>query len=99
MPPAARITDAHECPLSNPTTPPTPHKGGPIFGTGVPQVQIGGKPAAVVGDGCTCLAPAMDAIKTGSAKVMIGGKPAARVGDTTLHGGFITNGETKVLIG
>ncbi|HRJ16477.1 MAG TPA: PAAR domain-containing protein, partial [Saprospiraceae bacterium] len=43
MPPAARITDLHTCPI------PT-HGGGPITGPSVPNVLIGGLPAAVVGD-------------------------------------------------
>ena len=51
MPPAARISDMHVCPLFNG---PVPHVGGPIIGPGAPTVLIGGVPAAVVGDSVTC---------------------------------------------
>jgi uncharacterized Zn-binding protein involved in type VI secretion len=44
MPPAARITDMHVCPLI--PLPLPPHVGGPIVGPGVPMVLIGGLPAA-----------------------------------------------------
>lgn len=30
MPPAARLTDFHECPMITPGLPPIPHVGGPI---------------------------------------------------------------------
>jgi len=50
MPPAARITDLHTCPMATPGSPPTPHVGGPVLGPGVPTVLIGSLPAAVVGD-------------------------------------------------
>lgn len=88
MPLAARIGDMHVCPLSNG---PTPHVGGPVAGPGVPTVTIGGVPAAVVGDTCTCVGPP-DSILAGSATVMIGGVPAARMGDSTSHGGSIVIG-------
>ncbi len=65
---------------------------------GVVTVLIGGKPAATVGNTCTCAGPP-DSIVMGSATVFIGGKPAARMGDTTAHGGQITLGEPTVLIG
>ncbi len=95
MPPAARLTDMHVCPLS---TGPVPHVGGPITGPGVPTVLIGGQPAAVVGDLVTCTGPP-DTISKGSATVMIGGKPAARIGDLTAHGGNIVLGLPTVMIG
>jgi len=98
MPPAARITDMHTCPMQTPGTPPIPHVGGPILGPGVPNVLIGNLPAAVVGDMATCVGPP-DSIVKGSATVMIGGKPAARMGDTTAHGGSIVLGCVNVLIG
>jgi uncharacterized Zn-binding protein involved in type VI secretion len=88
MPFAARIGDMHVCPLSNG---PVPHVGGPVAGPGVPTVTIGGVPAAVVGDTCTCVGPP-DSILAGSATVMIGGVPAARMGDSTSHGGSIVIG-------
>lgn len=98
MPPAARLTDMHECPMEDPTIPPIPHVGGPIVGPGVPNVIIGGMPAAVVGDMLICVGPP-DVIAMGSATVMIGGMPAARMGDETAHGGTILTGFPTVEIG
>lgn len=95
---AARVTDMHVCPMQTPGTPPVPHVGGPIIGPGVPTVLIGGLPASVVGDTCTCVGPP-DTIITGSSTVFIGNRPAARVGDTTAHGGTIVLGCPTVLIG
>ncbi|GAB3947561.1 PAAR domain-containing protein [Spirosoma harenae] len=96
--PAARLTDMHVCPMQTPAVVPIPHVGGPIMGPGMPTVLIGGQPASVVGDMCTCVGPP-DVIVKGSATVMIGGKPAARMGDTTAHGGSIVAGYPTVLIG
>ena len=88
MPPAARLTDMHTCPMQTPAFPsPIPHVGG-----------IGKMPAAVMGDMCVCVGPP-DSIVKGSATVMIGGKPAARMGDTTAHGGSIVMGCPTVMIG
>jgi uncharacterized Zn-binding protein involved in type VI secretion len=98
MPPAARVTDLHTCPMVTPGVPPVPHVGGPVIGPGVPTVVVGGMIAAVVGDACTCVGPP-DTIAKGSATVMIGGKPAARVGDLTAHGGTIPAGCPTVMIG
>ena len=98
MPPAARITDLHTCPMQTPGVPPVPHVGGPIVGPGVPTVLIGKMPAAVVSDSCICVGPP-DTIAKGSATVTIGGKPAARIGDTTVHGGQISVGCPNVMIG
>ncbi|MCD8179592.1 MAG: PAAR domain-containing protein [Tannerellaceae bacterium] len=98
MPPAARITDLHVCPMVTPGLPPVPHVGGPVTGPGVPTVLIGNLPAAVLGDMCTCVGPP-DSIIKGSATVMIGGKPAVRVGDNCAHGGIITLGCLTVMIG
>lgn len=98
MPPAARITDLHTCPMMTPGIPPIPHVGGPVVGPGVPTVLIGGLPAAVMGDNCVCVGPP-DSIIKGSSTVMIGGKPAARLGDTTAHGGSIVLGMPNVMIG
>lgn len=96
--PAARIADPHVCPMVTPGTPPVPHVGGPVMGPGVATVLIGGAPAAVAGDSCTCVGPP-DTIIVGSSGVLIGGKPAARMGDTTAHGGTIAAGCPTVLIG
>jgi len=95
MPPAARITDMHVCPM---VTGVVPHVGGPILGPGEPTVLIAGMPAAVLGDMCTCVGPP-DSIIVGSATVLIGGKPAARMGDSTAHGGSIVLGAPTVMIG
>ncbi|MET3878653.1 PAAR domain-containing protein [Chitinophaga sp. OAE865] len=95
MPPAARISDFHTCPLFSG---PVPHVGGPVVGPGVPTVMIAGIPAAVTGDICTCVGPP-DTIVKGSATVMIGGRPAARMGDLTAHGGVIVMGAPTVIIG
>ena len=48
MPPAARISDMHVCPMVTPGVPPIPHVGGPVS-VGCPTVLIGGLPAARVG--------------------------------------------------
>lgn len=95
MPPAARLTDLHVCPM---ITVLVPHVGGPIVGPGVPTVLIGGLPAAVVGDMLVCTGPP-DLIVKGSVTVLIGGKPAARMGDLTAHGGVIVKGLPTVQIG
>ncbi|KNG93066.1 PAAR domain-containing protein [Pseudaestuariivita atlantica] len=98
MPPAARITDMHTCPMVTPGVPPVPHVGGPVTGPGVPNVLIGNLPAAVVGDVAVCVGPP-DSITKGSGTVMIGGRPAARMGDMTAHGGTIVLGLPTVMIG
>jgi uncharacterized Zn-binding protein involved in type VI secretion len=98
MPPAARITDMHVCPMVTPGIPPVPHVGGPVIGPCVPTVLIGMLPAAVIGDNCECVGPP-DSIVMGSTTVLIGGKPAARMGDSTAHGGSIVMGLPTVLIG
>jgi uncharacterized Zn-binding protein involved in type VI secretion len=92
MPPAARVTD------------PTGHPG-MISGPGVPNVLIGGLPAAVVGDLHACAMPPLAGphpptpIVKGSATVLIGGRPAARMGDLTGCGAPIILGMPTVQIG
>jgi len=98
MPPAARLTDMHMCPMVTPGVPPIPHVGGPITGPGQPNVLIGGLPAARIGDMAVCVGPPAT-IVTGAFTVLIGNKPAARMGDMTAHGGSITIGLPTVLIG
>lgn len=99
MPPAARLTDMHTCPMQTPAVPaPIPHVGGPIVGPGAPTVLIGGLPAAKLGDSLVCVGPP-DSIIKGSATVMINNMPAARMGDTTAHGGSIVLGFPTVMIG
>ena len=95
MPPAARVTDPHLCPMFDG---PKPHVGGPILPPGCVTVLIGNLPAARVGDLATC-ASAPDVIALGSLTVMIGGPPAARMGDITAHGGSIFLGLPTVIIG
>jgi uncharacterized Zn-binding protein involved in type VI secretion len=95
MPPAARLTDMHVCPM---VTGVVPHVGGPIVAPGCPTVLIGFLPAARVTDMATCVGPP-DTIVMGSTSVMIGFLPAARIGDTTAHGGTIVLGEFTVMIG
>jgi uncharacterized Zn-binding protein involved in type VI secretion len=95
MPPAARLTDMHVCPM---VTGVVPHVGGPIVGPGDATVLICKMPAAVVGDSLVCVGPP-DTIAKGSGTVMIGGKPAARMGDSCAHGGSIVLGAPTVIIG
>ncbi len=92
---AARLNDMHVCPMSDG---PKPHVGGPVLPGSNTSVLIGGQPAALVGDMCTCSGPP-DTIAQGSSSVMIAGKPAARMGDATAHGGKIIIGCPTVLIG
>jgi len=98
MPPAARVSDMHMCPMVTPGTPPVPHVGGPILPPGCPTVLIGAMPAARVTDMCTCVGPP-DVIVMGSTTVLIGGLPAARIGDPTAHGGVIVAGCPTVIVG
>ena len=95
MPPAARITDMHVCPM---VTGVVPHVGGPILPPGAPTVLIGSLPAATATGMAVCVGPP-DTIAKGSATVMIGGKPAARMGDTMAHGGTIVGCCPTVMIG
>lgn len=97
MPPAARITDMHTCPMVTPGTPPIPHVGGPIV-KGQPTVLTLNMPQARISDQCVCVGPP-DIIAKGSATVLCGGLPAARMGDNTAHGGVIVMGAPTVLIG
>ena len=99
MPPAARISDMHICPMQTPAFPsPIPHVGGPVLGPGCPTVLIGNFPAARVGDQSLCVG-SPDVIAKGSATVLIGDSPAARLGDSTVHGGSIVAGCPTVMIG
>lgn len=95
MPPAARVTDMHTCPMVNGTV---PHVGGPILPPCCPTVLIGALFAARVGDMLTCVGPP-DVISVGAETVLIGMQPAARMGDQTAHGGAIVVGLPTVEIG
>jgi uncharacterized Zn-binding protein involved in type VI secretion len=76
-----------------------------ISGPGVPDVLIGGLPAACVGDMHACMFPppagphSPSPIANGSATVMIGGRPAARMGDMSGCGAPIIMGAPTVIIG
>jgi uncharacterized Zn-binding protein involved in type VI secretion len=95
MPPAARLSDLHVCPMVDGLK---PHVGGPVLPPCQPTVLIGFMPAARVGDLAVC-ASAPDVIIKGSPTVLIGGSMAARLGDSTAHGGMIAAGFPTVLIG
>jgi len=95
MPPAARVTDPHVCPM---VTGVVPHVGGPILPPCCPTVLTGGLPQARVGDMLVCVGPP-DVIALGSFTVLVGGQPAARMGDLTAHGGVIVLGLPTVMIG
>jgi len=94
--PAARVGDLHTCPMFDG---PKPHVGGPVMPPGQINVLIEGLPAARMGDMLVCVSPAPDVIVMGSPTVLIGGQPAARMGDMTAHGGVITLGALRTLIG
>src|SRR5437764_14864489 len=83
MPPAARVTDMHVCPM---VTGLVPHVGGPIIPPCMPTVLIGFLPAARVTDMAVCVGPP-DVIVMGSPTVLIGNMMAARIGDPTAPGG------------
>jgi uncharacterized Zn-binding protein involved in type VI secretion len=95
MPPAARITDMHVCPM---VTGIIPHVGGPILPPGGVTVLTGCLPQARVSDMLVCVGPP-DVIVKGSMTVLVMGLPAARMGDMTAHGGTIILGFPTVLIG
>ena len=97
MPPAARITDMHVCPMVTPAPVPVPHVGGPIL-SGAPTVITGMMPQARVTDTCMCVGPP-DMIAKGSMTVIVAGVPAARIGDMCMHGGSIVSGFPTVIIG
>lgn len=93
----ARIGDLHRCPRVSEGLP-VPHLGGPIVGNHGGGVFIGGEPAAVATDACSCIGP-RDYIVTGSSSVFINHCPVARVGDKTMHKGAIVEGCPSVWIG
>ncbi len=85
----------HTCPLWDGHT---PHVGGPILPECKPNVLVGGRAAARVGDPAHCNGPT-DVIVQGSSTVYIGGQRAARLGDKTAHNGVVVVGCPTVLIG
>ena len=98
MPPAARLSDFHTCPMQTPGTPPIPHVGGPIMPPCDPKELIDGLPAARAGDQALCVGP-VDSIMLGSPTVYWSNKMAARLGDPTVHGGVIMAGSPTVDVG
>jgi len=88
MPPAARLTDMHVCPMVDGVV---PHVGGPIVGPGAPTVLLGELPAACLGDMAVCVGPPDD-IVLGMPEVLIEGRPAAFLGSVTAHGGDVITG-------
>ncbi len=95
MPPAARVTDMHICPM---VTGIVPHVGGPILPPCEPTVLTGFLPQARITDLATCVGPP-DIIVMGSFTVLVGMLPAARILDMTAHGGMIILGCFTVIIG
>jgi uncharacterized Zn-binding protein involved in type VI secretion len=89
---AARVTD------------PNGHPGA-VTGTGVPNVLIGGLPAAVVGDTHACAMPPLAGPPPptpsgkGSLTVLIGGRQALRMSDLSGCGAPVVAGLPNVLIG
>lgn len=65
---------------------------------GAPTVLIGNKAAARIGDRCLC-GGAPDKLIRGAMPVRVAKSPAARKSDITAHGGQVTTGEEKTLIG
>jgi uncharacterized Zn-binding protein involved in type VI secretion/phosphoribosyl-AMP cyclohydrolase len=97
MPPAARVSDPHQCNLSNSAE---THEGGPVDAPGSPTVRTAFRAQARAGDACRCLGPP-DFVVTGAATVLVDGRPAARKGDRTMHqpAGTILGGVESVDIG
>jgi uncharacterized Zn-binding protein involved in type VI secretion len=98
VPPAARLTDMHVCPMVTPGVPPIPHVGGPITGPGAPTILIDFMPAANVTSMAVCVGPP-DIVAMGSAGVFLNFLPAARLGDQCAHGGAIVMGSPTCEIG
>lgn len=86
--PAARITDPVTCPTC-----------GPSVITTVMQIKVvvGGLPVARTTDICMCIVPGL--VAKASTKVMVQMLPCARVLDVAGHGGVISMGFPKVLVG
>ena len=95
MPAAARLFDAHICPLTVPTT----HVGGVIVGPGASTIMIGYRNAATAGSTCACGLGSPNRIAKGSNSVFLHRQPAARMGDPTTHGGAVISGCPTVSIG
>jgi uncharacterized Zn-binding protein involved in type VI secretion len=75
---------------------------GAVGGPGVPNVLVGGQPAAAAGDAHVCGTPnphPPTAFAKGSVTVLIGGRPALRAGDVCACGAAVAAGFPTVLIG
>jgi uncharacterized Zn-binding protein involved in type VI secretion len=94
MPPAARITDNHVCPM---VTVLVPHVGGPQV-LGAPTVMIAGMPTGSITSQEVCVGPP-DVDLLCSSTVLISSKPADRLGDMSAHGGALVMGAPTVMIG
>ena len=99
MPPAARITDMHTCPMQTPAFPsPIPHVGGPVAGPGLPTGLEENLLSAIWGVPGFAVGPP-DVIAKGPAPVMFGGKPPAGMGVTFAHAGRFGLGAPPSMIG
>ena len=94
MPPAARVTDMHVCPM---VTVIVPHVCGPVA-LMCPTVIVAGMPVSRATDMAICVGPP-DTIAMGSPTVLAGKMPLARLGDPCAHGGSIILGAPTVLVG
>ena len=83
----------------------TTNHGGTVTGPGVPNVLIGGMPAATALDLHTCSLPpnshqpTVSPFPSGSTTVFINSKPALRIGDVCGCGASAVVGEPTVTIG
>ena len=91
MPPAARLTDFHQCAMMDPSVPPIPHVGGPILGPGVPQVLIAGLPAAVLGALAASAAEKPQSVRVVQQpdRVIVRKRTVVDFGDVTVEGELI----------
>lgn len=90
MLPAVRQGDPHTCPNHGPS---------PVAGPCFDRVRIGHLPAARQGDIAVCAGTTADPIVDGCPTVLIGNRPAARLRERCAHGGVVTGGFDRVLIG
>ena len=84
MPPAARLTDMHVCPM---VTGLAPHVGGPILPPCMPTVLIGIMPGARITDMAVCVGPPDVAGAGGELIGMMNGMPIVRMPDGSIKTG------------
>ena len=94
--PAVTFGSLHICPLC---TGPAPHVGGPVTGPGAVGVFHNNKPAAVVGDLCTCVGAPPAVIVSGQPGIFHSGAPAVAMNGMTSHGGTFATGEPNIMYG